>query len=213
MFNNVFYDPSDNVNGGHAIYVRRGTSFSSTPTTGTYFYNNTFVHVSGFFFSYGGVDHINVTFCQQYRHASLGAPGLPITQAGFYTNQGGPLFADEIVGWNRNVYWPATGGSPTCGASAGANGCVWLWDSATPYSTFSAWKTFCGCDANSVQSDPNLTGSYQLNAGSPAIQSATNLSSMCTMNGGTWPDALCYDKPLTVGVGGNLFWGFCGQPP
>jgi hypothetical protein len=200
MFNNVFYDPNPAMN--HAPYAA-GTAYSAAATTGTYMYNNTIVHEGGAIFTYGGVDGIDITFANNV--VSLGNPGFPSTQAGFFTSQQGPVFRDEIVGWNDNVYWPAAGSSVSCGASAGANGCVWLWNSSTPYATFTNWKTYCGCDGGSVQADPLLTPvSYRLGNGSPGIGRGENLSSLCAMNGGSWPSALCYDKPLTVGVGGSI---------
>ena len=46
------------------------------------------------------------------------------------------------------------------------------------YSSLAAWRAACSCDANSLTSNPALSGSYTLTVGSPAIQSGTNLTSL-----------------------------------
>lgn len=89
---------------------------------------------------------------------------------------------------------------PTTSGSAG-----W-WVKNTTYNSPSAWKTGCTsgggspCDANSVYGNPLLDSNYRLQAGSPAIGAAQNLTSSCT--GQMAP--LCYDKPPNVGYGGSL---------
>ena len=40
---------------------------------------------------------------------------------------------------------------------------------ASNYTTVALWKSGTGLDTNSITSDPNLTASYTLNSGSPAV--------------------------------------------
>lgn len=43
---------------------------------------------------------------------------------------------------------------------------------------FTVWKAACSCDADSITSDPLLSGSYTLGPGSPAIGAGANLSAL-----------------------------------
>lgn len=54
----------------------------------------------------------------------------------------------------------------------------WRMPTSTFYSTFSAWKTACGCDSHSFTTNPNLNASYTPMAGSPVIGAGANLTSL-----------------------------------
>jgi hypothetical protein len=64
-------------------------------------------------------------------------------------------------------------------------------DQTTNYTTFASWKAATGSpDAHSITTNPLVDAStYRLGAGSPAIGTGTNLTSVCS----TIPD-LCTDK-------------------
>lgn len=59
----------------------------------------------------------------------------------------------------------------------GAASPQWIWHSSF-LSTLASWQSNCSCDANSIGTNPILTGTYVPNAGSPVIGVGTNLSSL-----------------------------------
>ena len=65
-------------------------------------------------------------------------------------------------------------------------------DMSIDTSSFTPWKSSCGCDSHAVynSSSLDLSTTYVPNSGSPVITSAKNLTSMCTGN----LTALCKDK-------------------
>jgi hypothetical protein len=85
-----------------------------------------------------------------------------------------------IDNFNRGVYvnpgstTPATSHNDYYNVAyvgSGANG--------NTYSTLSSWQSYCSCDANSVNGNPLLTGTYQLaSSSSAAWQTGVNLTSL-----------------------------------
>jgi hypothetical protein len=59
----------------------------------------------------------------------------------------------------------------------------------SPY-TLAAWQTFSGQDENDVTTSPNLSATYSLNAGSPAIGAGANLASL-GITGTTATNSVC----------------------
>jgi hypothetical protein len=53
----------------------------------------------------------------------------------------------------------------------------WNWQGSGE-SPLSSWRASCSCDPNSITTDPALSGSYTLQAGSPAIGLGANLTSL-----------------------------------
>lgn len=80
-------------------------------------------------------------------------------------------------------------------------------------STLSGWKTTCsatgalGCDAHTITTSPDLTASFTLSAGSPAIGAGTNLTGLCSTVA-----ALCTSAPQTFGYNGSCGTGCVARP-
>lgn len=110
----------------------------------------------------------------------------------FYAQESQTQPFSTLVGANNNNYDNSNSGR-------------WNW-AASIYGALDPWQTACtaggggGCDSASVYSPAKLSGTYQLQSGSPATGLAANLTSLCS--GQLAP--LCYDKPLQVGAGGSL---------
>jgi hypothetical protein len=102
--------------------------------------------------------------------------------------------------WKFNVYGNFSSNQPF------VNGC----SGSGVFLAFPNWQTFIGGDSHSTflpTSTLNLNSLGVPQTGSPAIGAGTNLSSLCTANGGTLPNALCSDilghpRP---GVGGGAW--------
>ena len=75
----------------------------------------------------------------------------------------------------------------------------------TLYGSLSAWTAGTGLDVHSISSNPNLTASFALNAGSPAIGAGTNLS-------GLGITGLNVSAPQTFGAGGTCGSGCVPRP-
>jgi hypothetical protein len=72
------------------------------------------------------------------------------------------------------------------------------------FTTFSAWQT-AGNDVHGQNANPNLTASFTLNSGSPAIGAATNLTSLGIT-------ALDSGAPQTFGASGSCGTGCLARP-
>ena len=77
------------------------------------------------------------------------------------------------------------------------------WNGGSP---LSAWVSYCvanytsatGCDTHSIGTNPNLTGGFAPNAGSPVIGTGKNLHSACSGQPIPGLGALCYDAAGNV---------------
>lgn len=98
----------------------------------------------------------------------------------------GPPFNGYVADYND--YYNSTGGGSTIGMCADnpANNC---------YASVPLWNAATGQDAHSITTNPNLTGTFTLNAGSPAIGTGVNLTSLSIA-------ALNVGAPQTFGRGG-----------
>src|SRR5208283_4990871 len=147
-------------------------------------YNNTLV--SGSF----AIDMDGDSTTQYYWQNNVWSPGA--SSGWFYHQETAAQPFSTLKNTNNNAY------------SSNNNG-RWNWDSGI-YTSLASWGSGCasggagGCDSASSYSNPNLSSTYQLQSGSPAIGLGANLTSLC--KGQLAP--LCYDKPLQVGAGGSL---------
>lgn len=79
------------------------------------------------------------------------------------------------------IYAPFTGGTVTgdyndyYNFNSGGNG--WAWG-ASFFTTLANWRTACSCDSHAITTNPTLNSDYTLQAGSPAIGAALNLTSL-----------------------------------
>jgi MYXO-CTERM domain-containing protein len=154
------------------VHLSDGLIDFSSPTGGpnNVAYNNTLVGCGTTcqyetVFQWGGQSGGGVTFRNNV--ISTGAT-LMTTQAGI----------DPPFLFSNNVY-----------ANAGASEPFYNGD----YHTFSQWQGVFGESGSSFGSDAELGATGIPETGSPAIGAGTNLSSLCAMNGGSLPNALCAD--------------------
>jgi hypothetical protein len=108
----------------------------------------------------------------------------------------------SITTSNYNVFGP-----PSSFTYSSACSCYWYFEypDGTKLPSLSAWTTATGgLDSPNSQSINPMLGSNNVPlSGSPVIRAGTNLYSLAGCASPTIPGlgALCYDKPLTVGVG------------
>ena len=76
---------------------------------------------------------------------------------------------------------------------------------ATFYGSLAAWRTGTGLDAHSINTNPNLTANFMLNAGSPAIGKGINLT-------GLGIPGLNVGAPQSFGAGGSCGTGCVARP-
>ena len=136
----------------------------------------------------------------------LDAPGTAMGPVALYNNTfiggeftlelynmgGGPSFAltaeNNIFhpgssGSTRWFYHQENSGSPISSVTGSGNdyfnGNSNAWNlNGGQYGTLSSWQSACGCDSNSVTSDPQLDASYLPSATSPVVGLASDLTSM-----------------------------------
>jgi hypothetical protein len=179
VFDNLFVGEGRTVDNGSAIQF--GNPTVSNLLGPYYYYNNTFINFGYHFYIFG----MNVAQPLTYENNIFVGGSGDLT---YYIAQNQNIAFNTIIP-DYNLYWGPAGYPQGNGWNIGTG--------PTRASTFAAWQVLnggtCpsggGYDCHGLFSDPKLSGSYTLQAGSPAIQSGTNLTSLCS----TIP-ALCYDK-------------------
>jgi hypothetical protein len=88
---------------------------------------------------------------------------------------------------------------------------IGIWGAEFNYDTFPRWKADCGCDSNSINSDPLFTNpagnDFTLKAGSPAIDSGLNLGSPYSLGldpTSSWPSGVVTKDQNSYGAGWEL---------
>lgn len=130
-------------------------------------YNNTLVGggVSQQIFTTGSAPQGGAVAFTYYNN--IWEPSVPGTATGLFTNEsdGGAVISSVTA--SNNIYYNG-GGYPG----------AWQYNN-NAYSTLEAWQAACTCDTTgTLMSNPNLSGTYTLQTGSPAIGTGTNLTSL-----------------------------------
>ncbi len=174
--------------------------------TGSLVYNNLLINtssngpVNGFITSLGsgsGSAYNNTIFCN---NAGFAAVKL---------DNSGNIFKNNIIsGCVRGI-------SVNAGASMTASdyndiynlsgGSSVMSYNGTDYASVAAWTVGTGFDGNSITANPNLAVSYMLNAGSPSIGSAANLTSLGITG-------LTIGAPQTFGIAYSCGSGCVSRP-
>jgi len=177
VYNNYIYgDPGTHMN----TFIFDSQRTGGPSCSGVQIFNNVLVNSSAVHFPAN-------TFIQDWCTNSLvvnnTGVGLTNTGGGGLSESvgiGGTMKNNLISSVQLGIYTPATstlaGSDYNLFYNLGAtNSMVYT---GTFYNGVAAWVTGTGFDTHSVTSNPNLTGSYTLNAGSPAIAAGTNLTSL-----------------------------------
>ena len=121
-----------------------------------------------------------------------------------------PVFKNNIVTLpNVGIFLNGSYTSPVSDyndfyALAGSGGIVMV-AGGSSYTSVPLWVSGTGLDTHSITTNPNLTASYLLNSGSPAIGTGTNLTSLGIAG-------LDIGAPQTFGVGGSCGTGCQVRP-
>jgi hypothetical protein len=170
----------------------------SSPALVNRYYFNTFIGGGVTFWDYDNYGNTKLSSVGNIMEVYGHGDGLG---AGFYLDVGDAAAPYSNLVTQGNVFY-----------NAGPNTPQFKWG-VNSENTLSAWQTACsnggglggGCDSNSTASNPNLDGSFQPTAGSPAIGIAPNESSMASTYA-------CIDRvpPTSYGVGSPMA---CGTTP
>jgi len=102
----------------------------------------------------------------------------------------GELFGTGLIDWKNNICDTASTGVYETSVTddiraAGTDNNLYYNSPAQVFryhsggaAAFDTWKANCGCDGSSLTSNPNLDGTYRLQAGSPAINAGANLTGL-----------------------------------
>jgi hypothetical protein len=190
FYNNYIYG---NFGGSYCtagIFLSVDAGYSTF--TNTYLFNNVIDESSGNSCGNGvisnniaGTNLLNNVFV----NGIIDAPNGPI---------GNGVFENNIMYWTGS---PAQGLYNTTAGLAISNYNDWynlgggtaMTYNNSGYSTVAAYVNATGFDTHSITSNPKLSGTYQPQAGSPAIQAGTNLTNICTGQPNPGLGALCYD--------------------
>ncbi len=155
-FNNVIVGTGSAANHDQIIAV----ALNAGNTKAITLYNNTFVGGAYSLEIYNG-NGGTFPLIAKNNIFSPGDSGSP--QWFFHQENGGNSFSSVTA--SNNLYY-------------NGNGLAWNYNGGQ-YGSLSAWQAACGCDpAPSTVADPNLSSTYTLQSGSPAIGLGANLTPM-----------------------------------
>jgi len=189
--NSLFYSYPESVASESNIWVFNNVFVNSSPT---YCMANGFVALAGVGTQYV-IDNTFIslhTSCTEYSGQQ---------EAGYISGYGSTGITAEnniFINTTANAlqFTPSVGTITATDYNDFYENSSWEYN-ANYYSTLAAWQGAHSSpvfDAHSITTNPNLTGSYAPNSGSPVIGAGINLYSICNGQPNPGIGALCYDK-------------------
>jgi hypothetical protein len=185
---------------------------------GTYVFNNIYSNPSttNYFSDGEAYDISNGALYLNNTIVSMVGPEMEMYEYGSTGNAGITAENNIMVGalnGSSNLVWLHSGLSVLTDYNDFYSGTYVADYQGSYYSTLAAWQASSGTpDLHSINGNPNLTGAFLLNAGSPAIGAGTNLTSVCSGQPNPGLGALCFGAPQTFGAGSSCGTGCLMRP-